>query len=424
MDPPAQRQDPASISLSSRAEAAWRSRRLAAADVLVREALESDPGEPAALTIRAEMALGLDRPDVALRAAALALQRAPALARAREAARRAGELFGSWPGIPRPSDARLVVIKSWGFGFWSDVYHVLTSCLLAEYTGRMPVVHWGQGCLFHEPGDENSWPGFFRPVSGVPVAAAMDDRLDVFHPRWQGRVDGALFDRGAEEGGRMHGLLLMGRREAVVISDFATPVVAMLPWAPEGHWSRGLTPDEVLARLMASYACPAEEAIRLSEAILAAVPDPSRCVAMHLRGTDKRFEQPEMIEMRAACLTHVERLLSDGGAESVLLMTDDSGISARLLERYGERLILPASTRAAGDIGLHYQRIAGPVRLGLEVEAEVLAAARCGWFIGSGSSNVATAVVHRWQGSTDRATLVDHSLHSYDYSGAVLHAPL
>lgn len=46
------------------------------------------------------------------------------------------------------TDNRYLLIKSWGFGFYSDVIAVLGSLLLAEITHRTPVVHWGKNSLF------------------------------------------------------------------------------------------------------------------------------------------------------------------------------------------------------------------------------------------------------------------------------------
>jgi len=43
---------------------------------------------------------------------------------------------------------KFLLIKAWGYGFWSDVSHVLGQLLVAELTGRTPIVHWGQNSLF------------------------------------------------------------------------------------------------------------------------------------------------------------------------------------------------------------------------------------------------------------------------------------
>ena len=41
------------------------------------------------------------------------------------------------------TDARYIVAREWGFGFWSDMGHILSVLLIAEITGRIPVIHWG-----------------------------------------------------------------------------------------------------------------------------------------------------------------------------------------------------------------------------------------------------------------------------------------
>ena len=55
-------------------------------------------------------------------------------------------------GRIHPSDyegeQRFLLIKAWGFGFWSDVLHVLGGLMLAELTRRQPVVFWGSNSLY------------------------------------------------------------------------------------------------------------------------------------------------------------------------------------------------------------------------------------------------------------------------------------
>src|ERR1051325_2854172 len=49
---------------------------------------------------------------------------------------------------------RYLVIKPWGYGFCSDLDHVLGALLLAEMTGRTPIVHWGAGSRFRDEAED------------------------------------------------------------------------------------------------------------------------------------------------------------------------------------------------------------------------------------------------------------------------------
>src|ERR1700738_931324 len=62
-----------------------------------------------------------------------------------------------------------VLIKAWGYGFWSDVSHVLGCLLLAEITGRVPITHWGSNSLFTDGSDRDAFRLYFEPVSAFTV---------------------------------------------------------------------------------------------------------------------------------------------------------------------------------------------------------------------------------------------------------------
>ena len=60
-------------------------------------------------------------------------------------------------------------IKSWGFGFWPNVSQVLGALLLAEATGRVPLVHWGRNSLFGDGSARDAFGHYFEPVSNVTL---------------------------------------------------------------------------------------------------------------------------------------------------------------------------------------------------------------------------------------------------------------
>ena len=40
--------------------------------------------------------------------------------------------------------SKYLLIKAWGYGFFSDVNHILGQLLIAEMTERIPIVYWGK----------------------------------------------------------------------------------------------------------------------------------------------------------------------------------------------------------------------------------------------------------------------------------------
>ena len=117
------------------------------ADYLCREALRDNPQDALAMTLLGHMASGLRRWQLAEAWFTRALAAA---------------------GGPRPlARPKYLLIKAWGYGFSSDMDHVVGQLLLAELTGRTPVVHWGANTLFGAQDIANAFELYFRPVSGA-----------------------------------------------------------------------------------------------------------------------------------------------------------------------------------------------------------------------------------------------------------------
>ena len=87
--------------------------------------------------------------------------------------------------LPPPPAQRYLVIKSWGCGFCSDVTQVLGGLLLAEATGRIPVVHRGRNSLFGDGSAANAFHHYFEPVSNITLddIARLRDAA-FFPPKW------------------------------------------------------------------------------------------------------------------------------------------------------------------------------------------------------------------------------------------------
>ncbi len=145
------------------------------ADYLCREALRDDPQDALAMSLLGHMASGLRRYQLADAWFTRALSVRPEAVeiagwrdRAREMAQAARALSAST--APKSvARQKYLLIKAWGYGFWSDMDHVVGQLLLAELTGRTPVVHWGSNTLFGASGVANAFELFFRPVSGATL---------------------------------------------------------------------------------------------------------------------------------------------------------------------------------------------------------------------------------------------------------------
>src|SRR4051812_589750 len=86
--------------------------------------------------------------------------------------------------LQRPdSRKRFLLIKPWGYGFCSDLDHVLGALLVAEMTGRIPVTLWGAGSRFRD-NEEDAWSNFFEPVSKYTIADLVGKNMSWFPAKW------------------------------------------------------------------------------------------------------------------------------------------------------------------------------------------------------------------------------------------------
>src|SRR5205085_3924453 len=162
------------------------------------------------------------------------------------------------PHHKRSAGDRYLLIKAWGFGFWSDVSALLGALLLAEITGRIPVTHWGTNSLFGDGSGGDAFTRYFEPVSDLRLhdLARLDDAT-FFPPKWS-RTNLAEENvakwRGS--GSRGAAIYFLSRPEKIAICDFYTGVINVAPWIPAGHPMHGKPLAEIYRYLVARYLRP------------------------------------------------------------------------------------------------------------------------------------------------------------------------
>src|SRR5438105_5710456 len=141
----------------------------AAAEIACRELLDFEPGNAAALHL-----LGFIAGRVGAREQAdTYFQSALEIEPDNDRIRKNLEAVRAMPAPLQPPHTRYLLIKSWGFGFWADMVQVLGSLLLAEATGRIPVIYWGSDSLFAGKSGQDGFTQYFEPVSNM----SLDDLL-------------------------------------------------------------------------------------------------------------------------------------------------------------------------------------------------------------------------------------------------------
>lgn len=301
--------------------------------------------------------------------------------------------FVETPNPAPPGEHRFLLIKAWRHGFWSDVSLVLGSLLLAEITGRIPVTHWGEKSLYTVDGHRDAFMAYFEPLSAITADdLASLGGSDVFPPKWTNQdLLGEVGARWSGHNPARLGELYLHRPERIAVVDYYLGVIDVVEWVPEGHGFYARPAEELYRRLVDKYLRPRSHITAAVDAFYRRHIAGTPVIAVHVRGLDKKFEEPNLYAINSRYFDILDR---EESSWRILLLTDDAYWAVAFRERYGDRVILTDSQRTTGDIGLHCSR-AGPIdrsTLGYEVMRDTYLALRCEKFLGNGRSNLSAMV--------------------------------
>jgi protein O-GlcNAc transferase len=237
------------------------------ADFLCRDVLAVAPGHAIAFNLIGVIAAQLGLHDRAIAHFEMALAGTPPFLPAKDNLQK---IRNAQARAPRPqvrTSQQFLLIKAWGYGFWSDVSHVLGCLLLAEITGRTPVTHWDRNSLFRDGSGQDAFRIYFEPLSPFTLDTVLAEGAASFFPtKWSIanlREEHIAKWQGASS--RMGGVYFLNRPETVAVSDFYIGVVDLLPWIPPTHTLHGKSLDEVYYYLTTTWLKPGSPSRRGSK---------------------------------------------------------------------------------------------------------------------------------------------------------------
>lgn len=299
--------------------------------------------------------------------------------------------------VPAHGRAKYLFIRAWGYGFWSDVHHVLGQLLVAELTQRIPVVHWGENSLFKDDSKSNAFELYFQPFGAQGLVEHLGG-MSIYPGKWnRDNLLGPAVNAWEGADSRMAAPFFFDRPEDVVVSDFYATVASIQPWIGADSDYYGLGEDEIYARLSAKYLRPTalieEKATAFHRTHMLGRP----WVAVHVRGSDKIHEAPALHQTNLQYFAYVDRIVELNPGIGVFLLTDSTDVLATYQARYGDRLLVTPAMRTESNVGLHYQGHNG-YAVGEEVLLDVLLATQANYFVGNKESNVSLAIysLKRW----------------------------
>jgi protein O-GlcNAc transferase len=381
---------------------------LAASEIVCRDVLDKDARNASALTLLGTIAANIGSPQHAAGYFEGALAADPTNSEARNGL----SLLRSGPGqrASEPAAApKFLLIKSWGYGFWSDVSQVLGSLLLAEVTGRIPVTHWGKNSLFGGGSTVDAFTHYFEPVSKVTLHDLEQmTGASVFPPKWTSS-DLAEENVAKWEGpySRAAALYFLNRSETIAVSDFYIGVIDVAPWIPDHHPMHSEPLQQIYRYLVNKYLRPTSAVLAACDAFFRTHLEGAPYLALHIRGSDKMLEDKDL---EASCEMLLSAVRSADATWPIFLLTDDVRWCERVKDEFGSRVITTDSQRTSTTTGVHYLPSADRLQVGREVLIDSLLAARADRFVGNGRSNVAGMIALMKDWRPEDCTLLGESL--------------
>ena len=287
---------------------------------------------------------------------------------------------------------RFHLIPAWGYGFWSDVHHVVIQATLADLMGRSPIVYWGANSLYKHPTQQaNYFEQFFEPI-GSELLSNLDTADSFYPPVWNrhSHLTGTVA-KWSGPYSRLAAPWFFTRTETVTAAEFYTPLSDIIPWIDASHPYAKLGEDALYRQAFSRYAKPRDDYRRASSDFHTRHMQGARWVAVHVRGTDKILETPNLPAMLQLTHQRLATLLAADPALRIFLLTDSVQLLRHFNEHYPGRLLATNATRRDDTRGVHTVGDDG-AKLGSEILLESLVALKCDYFVGSMETNVALAI--------------------------------
>ena len=382
------------------ASASLNRRNIARADLICQSVLAQDVRPSEILFINAQVAMSIGEYATARERFEQALELDPknpriiaAVSNARQRENEARK--------PAPARHRFHLIKAWGCGFTADLDHTLGHLLLAEMTGRTPVIHWGSNSLFKSDGVANAWPDFFERVSPFTIDQLATTDRTFFPTKWSaGNLLSENLSKMTGPGSRTAGISFLNQSADVTVADFFTGVIELLPWVRPPHPLAVTGPIKPPA-IEAAYRYLIDKYIKPRPEILASVNSfaaqhffGKQTLAVHIRGSDKAGETANLAEGHRKIFELAGAELTANPNLLVFLLTDDAKVRSRFATACGARVIFTDCLRTSTQQGVHYLATHDRRQLGIEVLSDAYLAARCDRLLALGCTNVSNFILH------------------------------
>ena len=367
------------------------------ADLALQVCQNRFPLDPAAFILQSTLAHRLGLFEQAKQHVTKALALDPNFSKALENKKIIDQAIEKQKSKKTANSDRYLLIHSWGSGLGFDLLYLLKQLMVADLTGRKPMVFWGKNSLYNDCSETDCFIKYFDPISDLTFTDIELFHKDCFPEYWQKRsLDDYIRrtswrNKANNQKYKMTGLYFLNRPENLVIGGEFTTIKMLMPWVPQGHRFYGKSIRAVYRDLMTKYIRPKENLRHRANTFVKDQFSGKEFIAIHLRGTDKHQEKQsnDITNINQQLIDQVDQL---DNTLPIFLMTDDVRIITVMYDRFGNRVRSVNVTRSDGDeLGVH-QTANDKQKIAEEVIVDMLIASQSQYFFGCGFSYLACCV--------------------------------
>lgn len=300
------------------------------------------------------------------------------------------------------TNPKYLLIKAWGYGFWSEIHYLVTYLLIAELLNRTPIVLWGKNCLYRSVSEVNSFENFYSNISDARIEH-LDPSLTIYPKKWSwSNILSEDVNKWSGTDSRMTAQYFFNRKEDVLVSDFYTSLHTIIPWISPSSKYFNRDENDIYRELFQKYLKPNLFITDLVNRFFEKYMEGKFWLAVHLRGGDKIHESPELALTNGFYDEYIKLILNKNPFLHLFLLTDSIQAVNTFKSKYGDRVLTTQSTRTECAEGVHNTGKNDGLQMGREVLVDTLLATRCDFFVGNQESNVSLAIssIKNWSSGT------------------------
>lgn len=328
------------------------------------------------------------------------------------------------------SNDKFLLIKAWSYILWSDVEHVLNQLLLAEITGRIPVVYWPTHCLHNGFEHTNGFELYFEPVSSYTIFDVAKPEYTFYPPVWD--QDNLLMDDPNRETWVYRNLgEMLSCKENVLVGDVYFDMYNLIPFIKKDNPAYGMTVSQIYNYLFKKYIHLKQDVeVEIQGFYNSWLRDNGPLLAVHVCSPEKnrvfqiksrrkqryqyhsksyknskkdakqekvkvpRFgRKRKIMQPNKPYHDAIKKYIDKYDVKTIFLATNSEEILKEYREKYGSMVVSTECSRLSGEKENEYlDSYIVKRRRGIEILKDTFLAAKCDFFVGNDFSSLSHAV--------------------------------